>query len=122
MGDNSILGYMGCCCALPSLTGGTKCCENCTNNPNRLKKENWATFTHNDLKIEPYINYSESMMYVSPKNIFDLMELLGDMYNITIYRIKELEGQKYFVVGLKMKEHGDELKDAVVNINFLKNE
>ena len=123
--DSSILnGVHGCACALPALTGSTECCKHCTNNPFRYKdldvQQSFITTT-TDVKIEPYINYPESMMYVLPKNIFDLMELLGDIYNITIYRIKELDGQKYFVVGLKMKEPGDNLKDAIVNINFLSN-
>ena len=120
--DNSILnGFHACNCALPALTGSTKCCEHCVNRSWDLPTDHSQIFTTDHLNIKPYINYQESMMYVLPQNILDLIELIGDMYNITIYRVKELEGKKYLVVGLKIKEAGDELKDAVANINFLIN-
>ena len=115
--DNSNLtGLHACCCALPALTGSTKCCEHCMNRSWGPPIDYSKVFTIDHLKIRPYFYSQERIIYVLPKNILDLMESIGDMYNITIYRIKELEGKKYLVVGLKMKEVGDELKDATATV------
>lgn len=122
-GTNSILkGWHACNCALPSLTGSTECCKYCGNRNSNLDFEpatqKFIEINPSSFNIKEYINYPECMMYVLPKNILNLMELLGDTYNITIYKVKVIEGKKYLVVGLSFKKASDELKDAVVNINF----